>query len=93
VLTFAISLPPLASACQRTQAAALLTLRPPLADCAGQGAAYLLGNVWGWQTSQGHRGWPEPSIQPAPTDKAAPAALPLRVKPRFRGDLRILDGG
>lgn len=60
--TFAISLSPLAPARQRAQAAALLTLRPPLADCTGQGAAWLLSHICGWQKA-GHGGWPGPSVQ------------------------------
>lgn len=53
--TFAVSLSPLAPACQRAQAAAFLTLGPPLADRAGQGAAWLLCHIWGWQKAS-HRG-------------------------------------
>lgn len=53
--TFAISLSPLAPARQRAQAAALLTFRASLADCTGQGAAWLLSHIWGWQKA-GHRG-------------------------------------
>lgn len=53
--TFAISLSPLAPARQRAQAAAFLTLRASLADCTGQGTAWLLSHIWGWQKA-GHRG-------------------------------------
>lgn len=44
--TFAIALPPLASARRGAQATALLALRTPLADRTGQGAAWCLIHVW-----------------------------------------------
>lgn len=54
-LTFAISLSPLTSAHQRTQAATLLTLGSLLADCTRQGATWLLSHIWRWKKA-GYRG-------------------------------------
>lgn len=82
--TFAISLSPLAPARQRAQAAALLTLRPPLADCTGQGAAWLLSHICGGQKA-GHRGWPGPSVQLASGAEESTGWAPFMGEPRGVG--------
>lgn len=82
--TFAISPSPLTPARGRAQAAALLTLRPPLADCTGQGAAWLLSHVWGGRKQvTGASLGPEASQHPR--TGAALAELPPWVEPRGEG--------